>query len=182
METPFGQLATLDLSDHELCRRIISLDKQSLAEGLVVESVFDQYLAAFPRDQGNETVMVDADTAIAANPGDSKQFAFVWDRVSGQGLGRYLKALDHRHIVWLVRFSEPDRCFYAASCKEGKEFQSGNFLTQLHTGFQAEPHRMIPASITVFGMRTGLIKVFGAISRHIMAMRLDTGLPCRDFS
>lgn len=54
METPFGQLATLDLSDHELCRRIISLDKQSLAEGLVVESVFDQYLAAFSRDQGND--------------------------------------------------------------------------------------------------------------------------------
>ena len=41
METPLGSLRNLDLTDHGVCRRILSLDKRQLVERLVFESWFD---------------------------------------------------------------------------------------------------------------------------------------------
>lgn len=120
MQTPVGQLAQLDLSDHEVCQRILALDKHRLAEGLVVESLFDQYLAAFPHDQEDAPVLIDTDTAIATNPGSPVTCAFVWDRGNRSGLGRYLKALGQRYQVVLVRFDKTAKTFIAARCHEGK--------------------------------------------------------------
>jgi hypothetical protein len=120
MQTPLGELAGLDLSDHDLCQRILALDKHRLAEGLVVESLFDQYLAAFPRKGEDVPFLIDADTAIARNPGGGVSYAFVWDRGSAKGLGRYLRALGSRYSAWLVRFDESMHDFVAAGTEEGR--------------------------------------------------------------
>lgn len=37
-----GELPTLDLSNRELCYRILSCDKYQLPEGMIIESLMDQ--------------------------------------------------------------------------------------------------------------------------------------------
>lgn len=121
MKTPVGNLKDLDLSDHDVCQRILALDKHRLAEGLVVESLFDQYLAAFPQNGNDDApVLIDADTAIAANPRGRDTYAFVWDRESRIGLRRYLIALGRRYDTWLVRFDASENTFITTHIKDGK--------------------------------------------------------------
>lgn len=120
MKTPVGNLKDLDLSDHDVCQSILTMDKHRLAEGLVVESLFDQYLAAFPQNGNHAPVLIDADTAIAANPGRPDTYAFVWDRENRFGLRRYLIALGRRYDTWLVRFNAVQKTFITAHVKDGK--------------------------------------------------------------
>jgi hypothetical protein len=67
MQTPWGELGSLDLADHEVCRTILAQDKHQLAEGLVVERVFDQIFDDVPAHLEG-AVLLDADTAIV-DPG-----------------------------------------------------------------------------------------------------------------
>lgn len=131
MQTPFGDLTRLDLSDHDLCRQFLALDKHRLAEGLVIESLFDQYLETFPGDQKDVPRLIDADTAIAVNRGDKVTYAFVWDRGSPVGLGRYLTALGQHYRVILVRFDNAHKLFTAAECREGKRVSTWFPLPEL---------------------------------------------------
>lgn len=118
--TPWGELGTLDLDDHELCRTILASDKHQLAEGLVVESVFDQIFDDVPVHLEG-AVLLDVDTAIVdTGHEDDRWQAFVWARSRQQGLGRYLSALEKQFRVWLVETDVPLTDFSAREWKDGK--------------------------------------------------------------
>lgn len=119
MWTPWGELASLDLADHELCRTILASDKHQLAEGLVVEGLFDQIFDEVPAHLDG-AVLLDVDTAIVkAGQRDDQWHAFVWARSRQAGLGRYLAALANRFRVWLVETDTPLTTFSAREWKEG---------------------------------------------------------------
>lgn len=119
MQTPFGLLKDLDLRDHGTCARILSEDKHQLIEGLVFESCFDQYLLSLTEETGQTFQMVDVDTAVVSLPGQNAGVAaFVWARSRGNGLGRYLQALNSRMPVWFVEFLEGE--FVAIKCIDGE--------------------------------------------------------------
>ena len=125
MKTPLGTLRELDLSDHEVCRSILALDKHQLVEGLVFESYFDQYLMSLPDASAQSMQPVDVDTAVVRLPGNSggperDVGAFVWARRRATGLGRYIAALSTRMPVWLVEYSEPEGEFLAAPVKDNR--------------------------------------------------------------
>ena len=125
MQTPLGSLRNLDLSDHEVCRRILELDKHQLVEGLVFESFFDQYLMSLPEVSAGTMHAVDVDTAVVrlprrAAPGNGDLGAFVWARRKVAGLGRYIGALLAKMPVWLVKYDETDSEFLAAPMKDGR--------------------------------------------------------------
>lgn len=107
METPLGPLSGLDLRDHDVCRRVLSLDKHQLIEGLVFESWFDGYLAALA-DADDAIVAVDVDTAVVVLP-DGGPGAFVLMRSPGPGAGRYLDALAGVMRTCLVRWDSSDQ-------------------------------------------------------------------------
>ena len=109
MQTPLGSLRNLDLSDHEVCRRILELDKHQLVEGLVFESFFDQYLMSLPEVSAGTMHAVDVDTAVVrlsrrAAPGNNDLGAFVWARRKVAGLGCYIGALSAKMPAWLVKY------------------------------------------------------------------------------
>lgn len=141
MQTPWGDLGTLDLDDHEQCRTILASDKHQLAEGLVVESVFDQIFDDVP-DHLDGAILLDADTAIV-DPGRGNEWlAFVWARAQQPGLGRYLRALEKRFRVWLVETDTPLTTFTAREWKDGKLVPGSRPLTTLMaelSGRQPQP-------------------------------------------
>ena len=120
MQTPWGELGGLDLSDHELCGTILANEKHQLAEGLVVEGLFDQIFDDVPAHlQG--AVLLDVDTAIVdTQRPDDRWHAFVWARSRQPGLGRYLAALGSRFHVWLVETDRPLTNFFAREYQEGQ--------------------------------------------------------------
>lgn len=130
MLTPWGKLGSLDLADHEVCRTILAQDKHQLAEGLVVESVFDQIFDDVPAHLEG-AVLLDADTAIV-DPGRGQQWlAFVWSRGPQPGLGRYLTALEKRFRVWLVETDDPLTTFSAREWKAGRLVSGSRPLADL---------------------------------------------------
>ncbi len=124
MQTPWGELRALDLADHELCRTILAGEKHQLAEGLVVEGLFDQIFDDVPAHL-HGAVLLDADTAIVdtQRPGD-RWHAFVWTRSRQSGLGRYLAALGNRFRVWLVETDRPLTGFFAREYQGGRLSQN----------------------------------------------------------
>lgn len=48
MKTPWGNLGELDLDNDSTAELILSADKHTLLEGLIVESLFDQIAANVP--------------------------------------------------------------------------------------------------------------------------------------
>lgn len=141
MQTPWGDLGTLDLDDHEQCRTILASDKHQLAEGLVVESVFDQIFDDVP-DHLDGAVLLDADTAIVDPGRGGEWLAFVWARAQQPGLGRYLRALEKRFRVWLVETDAPLKTFTARQWKDGRLVPGSRPLTTLMgelSGRQPQP-------------------------------------------
>lgn len=118
METPLGTLRDLDLSNHEVCARVLALDKHQLVEGLVFESYFDQYLLSLTDASGAKVQLVDVDTAVVQLPYNEGLGAFVWARSRGPGLGRYLEALARQMRVWLIEYTDGD--FFAAPFVNGQ--------------------------------------------------------------
>ena len=118
MHTPWGPLAGLDLSGHDLAERILAADKHQLAEGLVVECLFDQIVSSIPATSAQvlaldvETVIVDPRRNIG------RWLAFVWARTKSSGLGRYLCALGKGFDTYLLEFSAG--AFHAARMEEGR--------------------------------------------------------------
>lgn len=122
MQTPWGELASLDLMDGDLCLEILAGEKHQLVEGLVVESVFDQIFEDVPAYLDG-ALLLDVDTAIVdTGSGDDGWHAFVWvrDRERATGLRRYLAALEKRFQVWLVETDTPLTTFWVRSWSDGK--------------------------------------------------------------
>lgn len=122
MQTPWGPLEALDLTDSGLCLEILASEKHQLIEGLVVESYFDQLFEGVPAYLPG-AALLDIDTAVVqAGERDQDWHAFVWvrDRKAATGLRRYLTALENRFQVWLVETDERLTDFFVRKWSEGK--------------------------------------------------------------
>lgn len=117
MHTPWGPLAELDLSEHDLAARILAADKHQLVEGLVVECLFDQIVAGIPSTSA-EVLALDVETVIVDTwRVTGRWVAFVWARTKGAGLGRYLQGLGKGFETYLLDFSGDT--FLAAQIRDG---------------------------------------------------------------
>ena len=124
LTTPLGPLTDLDLLDHDTCALLLSHDKHQLIEGIVFESIFDQYIAAMHRASDGALRPIPVETAIATLPpgdhGAPRYAAFVWARTKTRGLGRLLIALEKHYRVWLVEWQAESRNFLAAPVAGGR--------------------------------------------------------------
>lgn len=120
METPWGHLKTIDLTDHDLCETILASDKHQLVEGLIVENEFDRIVDAIPASLSGALIL-DIETAIVdTDRAPDRWHAFIWARSREDGLGRYLQALGRRFRVWLVELDATAGTFLAHERRNGK--------------------------------------------------------------
>lgn len=130
MQTPWGELKRLDLENHEFAAEILSADKHQLVEGLVVESLFDQIVADFPADAGSTVIPLDIESIVVDTKRDKERLLiFVWVRNPGDGLGRYLKALENSFVPYLVTFEAGD--FTACRISNGRRQAPPQLLHEL---------------------------------------------------
>lgn len=130
MQTPWGELRELNLEDHELAAEILSTDKHQLVEGLVVESLFDQIVSVLPADGCSTVIPLDIESIVVDTKRDIERLiVFVWARNRGEGLGRYLKALEHRFVPYLVTFEAGD--FRVCRISNGQRQTPWRFLHDL---------------------------------------------------
>ena len=124
MWTPLGPLDTLDLRDHDVCAELLAHDKHQLVEGMVFESVFDQYVAAMEAASSRTVRAIPVETATVRLPtsggGQPAYGAFVWAKKKTEGLGRFLQALEIHYRVWLVEWSANRLGFTAAPVSDGR--------------------------------------------------------------
>lgn len=136
MKAPWGNLDELDLDTSEL---ILSADKHTLLECMIVESLFDQIAANVPESMPGlhaldiETVVVDRGTET------DRWLAVVWMRSRTPRIGRFLSALESHFKVLVVEYEEssgfsgthfvggkregPDKLLEPLSTSPHKEFQ-----------------------------------------------------------
>lgn len=123
MNTPLGPLASLDLKNPKTCLEILFHDKHQIAEGMVVESLFDQIIERIPAAvEGKDVHILDVDTFVVRNPQDfSQAYAFVlsWPQRKQTGLKRYFIALGKKITTYQVEFVYGDG-FRARLVREGK--------------------------------------------------------------
>ena len=124
MWTPVGPVDTLDLRDHELCAELLAHDNHQLVEGIVFESVFDQYVAAIAAASNGTVRAIPVEIATVKLPspahGQPAYGAFVWAKRRTEGLGRFLIALGTCYRVWLIQWSAEHRRFNAAPFSDGR--------------------------------------------------------------
>lgn len=108
MMTPLGALESLDLKDPKTCFDILSHDKHQVAEGMVVESLFDQIIERIPAAVGAvEVHVLDVDTFVVRDPRVfTRGYAFVlsWKGRKQTGLKRYLLALGKVFTIYQVEY------------------------------------------------------------------------------
>lgn len=139
MQTPWGKLEDLDLTDTALAEQILSADKHQLLEGLVVESLFDQFIESIPANNPG-VLPLDVETIIARpGPAQERWIAVVWARNKTEGLGRYLAALENRFRVFLVEFVSGTG-FCGAEVTDGKRLSAAVPLDDLLRPVAAKPH------------------------------------------
>lgn len=122
METPFGSLRDINLDDAQAIYDILAHDKHSVAEGMVVESLFDQIIEYIPKVvEGSAAILLDVETFITRDREDfNLRHAFVWARTKGEGLGRYLNALEKGFRVYLLEWVEDSAFFMARVIRRGR--------------------------------------------------------------
>ncbi|MCQ2997322.1 hypothetical protein QCD79_22270 [Pseudomonas quasicaspiana] len=134
MMTPLGALESLDLKDPKICFDILSYDKHQVAEGMVVESLFDQIIERIPAAVGGEEVhILDVDTFVVRNPKAFRQgYAFVlsWKGRKQVGLKRYLAALGKIFTTYQVEFID-GLGFRARLVREGRPASDWELLEVL---------------------------------------------------
>ena len=134
MMTPLGALASLDLTDPNTCFNVLSHDKHQVAEGMVVESLFDQIIERIPAAVGGENVhILDVDTFVVRHPSSFKQsYAFVlsWKERKQTGLKRYLIALGKVFTTYQVEYIGGTG-FRARPVREGRPASNWEVLEDL---------------------------------------------------
>jgi len=122
MNTPLGLIADLDLEDPQTVYEILSHDKHSIAEGMVVENIFDQIIEHIPKVvEGRSAILLDVETFITRDPNNfGNAHAFVWARTMGEGLGRYLLALSKGFNVYLLKWCDSSASFKARIYQSGQ--------------------------------------------------------------
>ena len=170
LTTPLGPLTDLDLLDHDTCALLLSHDKHQLIEGIVFESIFDQYIAAMRHASDGALRPVPIETAIVtlppSGPGAPDYAAFVWAKTRTQGLGRFLIALEKRYRVWLVDWQSESRSFLAAPISGGRLAGDPEPLGHVCAGVsKREPRSMLVAREVRDPYRTNQ-SVWGYLSSH----------------
>lgn len=132
MKTPWGKLGDLNLADHELAAKILSADKHQLAEGLIVECLFDQIVvnisSGLQEDRG--AIPLDVESVVVDTRRVTERWlCFVWARSRGEGLGRYLHILEKRFVPYLVTYSNGE--FIAARIRNGRRERPERPLPEL---------------------------------------------------
>ena len=170
LTTPLGRLADLDLSDHNLCASLLGHEKHQLIEGIVFESVFDQYADAMQQAADGSLRPIPVETVIATLPSAGQAApvygAFVWAKRRTQGLGRLLSALESCYHVWLVEWHIEARAFYAARASRGRLVQSPQPLEKVCARVSARgPTPMVVARKVRDQIRINQ-SVWGYLSSH----------------
>ncbi|QRR11916.1 hypothetical protein GJG85_00245 [Burkholderia sp. MS389] len=130
MQTPWGRLEDLDLTDHDLAEEILAADKHQLIEGLVVECLFDQIVTEIPADGGQAVIPVDVESVVVDTRRDTERWVcLVWARSRGAGLGRYLRLLERRFVPYLVAYKNGE--FRAARVSNGEKSEQSVPLSEL---------------------------------------------------
>ncbi|AOJ20272.1 hypothetical protein [Burkholderia orbicola] len=144
METPWGRLEDLDLTDHDLAAEILGADKHQLVEGLVVECLFDQIVKKMQTDANQSVLPLDVESVVVdtGRRGD-RWVSFVWARSRGVGLGNYLLLLEKRFVPYLLQYRQGE--FYAARVRNGKDLDKTvpllTLMQELSSG-HAKPFRV----------------------------------------
>lgn len=146
MDTPWGPLRNLDAHDWDLAWRIISTDKDTLVEGLIVENAFDQILRPLSVSPEAALTVLDIETIIVSH--QEQRLAFVWARSRQAGLGRYLRALARGMSVYLVEFHDGD--FFATPFRETSlDRDARRPLTQLAAQLSGQVPKLRKISLSV---------------------------------
>lgn len=165
MNTPWGDLRSLNLFDRELAERILMADKHQLVEGMVVECLYDQILENLPEYVPDVTAL-DVETVIA-QPKDrgQKKIAVVWAREKKSGLGRYLIALEKCFIVYLVEY-EIGHGFFGSLIKKGKRCSPIQPISELMKPIAAVPYQPFKVSETVRDTNRQREAIYGFLFSH----------------
>lgn len=178
MDTPWGRLRDLDLSDHNLCETILAEDKHQLGEGLVVENIFDQIIEAVPASLAN-ALLLDVETAIVDTGGKHDRWhAWVWARSRQPGLGRYLSALEQRFRTWLVELDETAGTFVTREWSGGKIIGDWRPLADVMYDLSGRNPRAVEISPTVRDTRRQKLSYWGyLVENHGAALGARVILP-----
>ncbi|BAX59190.1 hypothetical protein [Burkholderia stabilis] len=130
MQTPWGRLEDLDLTDHDLAAEILAADKHQLIEGLVVECLFDQIVTEIPTDGEQAVLPVDVESVVVDTRRATERWVcLVWARSRGAGLGRYLRLLERRFVPYLVAYKNGE--FRTARVSNGEKWEQSVPLSEL---------------------------------------------------
>ncbi|WP_158677481.1 hypothetical protein [Chromobacterium vaccinii] len=147
MNTPWGPLSLLNYHDTEIAAEILSSDKHTLLEGLVVESLFDQIVESIPEATGNAITQLDVDTVVVDTGREKERWlVFVWVRSKSEGLGRYFIALERCFVPYYVMYSEGR--FDAVRVSKGRKVGKSRALHELMyelSGGQMKPFEVAEA-------------------------------------
>ena len=170
LTTPLGPLTDLDLLDHDTCALLLSHDKHQLIEGIVFESIFDQYISAMRHASDDALRPVPVETAIAmlppASDGAPDYAAFVWAKTKTQGLRRLLIALEKHYRVWLVDWQSESRTFLAAPISGGHLAGEPEPLVRVCAGVSRREPRSTPVAREVRDPYRTNQSVWGYLSSH----------------
>ena len=170
LTTPLGPITDLDLRDHDTCALLLSHDKHQLIEGIVFESIFDQYIAVMHNASDGALRPVPVETAIATLPpsglGAPGYAAFVWAKTRTQGLGRLLIALEKHYRVWLVDWQSENRTFLAAPISGGHLASDPEPLGHICAELSGRGPRSTPVAREVRDPYRTNQSVWGYLSSH----------------
>ncbi|MBI4720457.1 MAG: hypothetical protein HY770_04410 [Chitinivibrionia bacterium] len=162
-----------------MAENILSADKHQLVEGLVVESLFDQFVENIPTALP-EILPLDIETVVTDRGHEPDRWiAVVWARTRTPGLGRYLQALEKRFAVFLVERIE-GHGFAGSRVREGKREKEpvplDDLLSPLATALRTEfsvDHSVRDASRQRKAIWGFLMDQYGdRLAEHVLLPRL----------
>lgn len=165
MKTPWGELEDLELSDRKLAERVLTADKHQLVEGMIVECLYDQILDSLPVHVPG-VISLDVETVIAQpKKFGERKIAVVWAREKKNGLGRYLKALELRFLVFLVEY-ETGKGFFGSAIKDGMRSGRVMSIDDLLAPVSAVPYKPFQVSSAVRNEERQREAIYGFLFAH----------------
>jgi len=172
MQTPWGELGSLDISERGQAEAILCADKHQLLEGMVVECLFDQFLENLPSHLPG-VLALDVETVIAKPAKDSgRTIAVVWVRKKTDGLGRYLYALETRCQVFLVEYTSSEG-FYGAEFAGGRRISAVMPLDELLRPVATTGHTPFHVSNSVRDENRQSAPIWGFLFQHSKEKLVD---------
>ncbi|UNK27725.1 hypothetical protein MNO11_23510 [Serratia plymuthica] len=165
METPWGNLHELNINDHKLAEKVLSLDKHQLIEGLVAECLFDQIMSVIPEELDEKVTPLNVDTIIVDTKRKKERWVgFVWAKTRDTGLGRYLQALGKAVTVYLITYRYGD--FIVNPTFDGKISGKGKPLHELMSEISAGKYNKFEVNPSVKNQERQRQVFWGFISNY----------------